>query len=151
MSSEGSWNTRPMRARTASGSRATSMPATDARPDVGLSSVQRTEMVVDLPAPLGPRKPKISPRRTARSLPLTASMFPYVLTRPCTAMTTSAPWSAWIGGRSRTAVAVMAIVCPFPADQALWRGFLGAEGLRQDRFREERLERRGLHRTAEVI
>ena len=32
--------------------------------------------VVDLPAPLGPRKPKTSPRRTSRSTPRTASTVP---------------------------------------------------------------------------
>src|SRR5579859_3570993 len=36
-------------------------------------------MVVDLPAPLGPRKPKNSPRRTARLSALTATFCPNVL------------------------------------------------------------------------
>ena len=40
-----------------SGSRATSYPATLARPPVGASSVHSTRTVVDLPAPFGPRKP----------------------------------------------------------------------------------------------
>jgi len=35
------------------------MPATRAVPAVGVSSVQRIEIVVDFPAPFGPRKPKI--------------------------------------------------------------------------------------------
>ena len=47
--------------RTASGSRATSYPATCARPEVGFSRPQSMRMVVDLPAPFGPRKPKTSP------------------------------------------------------------------------------------------
>ena len=38
-----------------------SWPATTADPAVGSASVQSILMVVDLPAPLGPRKPKISP------------------------------------------------------------------------------------------
>ncbi len=75
-SSDGSWKTSPMRERIPSGSRLTSSPAIDAVPDVGLSSVQSTEMVVDLPAPLGPRKPKISPRFTRRLMPRTASTAP---------------------------------------------------------------------------
>jgi hypothetical protein len=37
---------------------ATSKPSTDARPLVGVSSPQSTRIVVDLPAPLGPRNPK---------------------------------------------------------------------------------------------
>src|ERR1700682_301184 len=44
----------------------TSNPLTDALPEVGSRNPHRMRMVVDLPAPLGPRKPKISPRRTAR-------------------------------------------------------------------------------------
>jgi hypothetical protein len=36
-------------------------PFTSASPEVGVSSPQSMRMVVDLPAPLGPRKPKISP------------------------------------------------------------------------------------------
>ena len=49
-------------------------------------SVVSIRTVVDLPAPLGPRKPKISPGSTARSTPRTASTVPArpvkVLTRP---------------------------------------------------------------------
>jgi hypothetical protein len=43
---------------TESRSVAESYPATLALPDVALASVQRILMVVVLPAPLGPRKPK---------------------------------------------------------------------------------------------
>ena len=44
-------------------------------------------MVVDLPAPFGPRKPNVSPRATSKSMPRTASMSPYFLVSPetCTA------------------------------------------------------------------
>src|ERR1019366_834585 len=52
--------------RTDSGSRLTSYPATCARPDVGLSRPQSMRIVVDLPAPFGPRKPKTSPFTTSR-------------------------------------------------------------------------------------
>ena len=45
-------------------------------PAVGWARVQRILMVVDLPAPFGPRKPKVSPGRTARSMPSTAVMSP---------------------------------------------------------------------------
>src|SRR5713226_5809729 len=86
-SSDGSWKTSPMRWRTRAGSRTTSMPATRAVPAVGVSSVQRIEMVVDFPAPLGPRKPNISPWRTSRSMPRTASSWPYRLTRPSACIT----------------------------------------------------------------
>src|SRR5512139_3916586 len=40
-------------------------------------------MVVDLPAPFGPRKPKISPRRTVRLTRLTATKSPKRRSRSC--------------------------------------------------------------------
>jgi hypothetical protein len=39
-------------------------------------------IVVDLPAPLGPRIPNDSPWRTSRSMPSTAVKSPYTLVRP---------------------------------------------------------------------
>src|SRR6266700_5774492 len=39
-------------------------------------------MVVDLPAPLGPRKPRTSPLATLRSIPDTAVIEPNFLVRP---------------------------------------------------------------------
>ena len=39
----------------------TSKPATEAFPEVGESNVDRIDMIVVLPAPLGPKRPKISP------------------------------------------------------------------------------------------
>ena len=72
--------------RTASRSRTTSCPATLACPAVGLASVHKILMVVDLPAPFGPRKPNVSPRATAKSMPRTASMSPYFLVSPDTTM-----------------------------------------------------------------
>src|SRR4051794_20546037 len=44
-------------------------------------------MVVDLPAPLGPRKPKTSPAATSKSTPSTATRSSYVFVR---ALTTTA-------------------------------------------------------------
>src|SRR3954447_19275514 len=38
-------------------------------------------MVVDLPAPLGPRKPSTSPRSTPKEMPSTARFAPNVFTR----------------------------------------------------------------------
>ena len=43
-------------------------------------------MVVDFPAPFGPRKPCTSPVRTVRSSPSSARVWPKVLTRPDTEM-----------------------------------------------------------------
>src|SRR5437016_14267976 len=78
-----------MRCLTAAGSWTTSMPATRATPAVGVSSVHSIEIVVDLPAPFGPRNPKISPARTSRSMPATATRSPYFLTRPLASITVS--------------------------------------------------------------
>src|SRR6516165_5283076 len=60
---------------------ATSKPCTVARPDVGARSPQRMRIVVDLPAPLGPRNPKISPGATSRETRSTAMKSPKRLTR----------------------------------------------------------------------
>ena len=76
----------PMRRRTSPGDVATSSPARRARPDVGCSSVQRILMVVVLPAPFGPRNPKISPAPTEKPMPRTASTSPYFLARSSTSM-----------------------------------------------------------------
>src|SRR5690349_2678183 len=62
-----------MRSRILPGSVARSQPATRAVPPLGGISVASMRSVVVLPAPFGPRKPKISPRRTLRSTPATAS------------------------------------------------------------------------------
>lgn len=50
----------------------TSKPATRAVPPAGRTRVHSIEMVVDLPAPLGPRKPKVSPGATSKLMPRTA-------------------------------------------------------------------------------
>src|SRR6266705_2789883 len=65
--------------RTVSRSETTSWPATLAVPEVGSARVHRILMVVDLPAPFGPRKPKVSPVDTSKSMPRTASISPYLL------------------------------------------------------------------------
>ena len=52
------------------------MPPTVAVPDVGRSSPHSMRIVVDLPAPLLPRKPKISPARTSNDTSLTATKSP---------------------------------------------------------------------------
>src|SRR6266508_1087065 len=49
-----------------------SKPLTCAVPLVGSSKVHNIRMVVDLPAPFGPSRPKISPRSICRSTPATA-------------------------------------------------------------------------------
>ena len=62
-----------MEERTFAGSLRQSKPLTLATPESKFKSVQRMFMVVVLPAPLGPRKPKTSPSPTSKETPLTAS------------------------------------------------------------------------------
>src|SRR3989304_2463982 len=67
---------------TRSGSRRRSMPSTRPSPSLGSRIPQSMRSVVDLPAPLGPRKPYSSPRRTARSRWSTATTRPNRLVSP---------------------------------------------------------------------
>ena len=68
--------TTPILRLTATVSLVTSWPATQAWPPVGATSVVSMPIVVDLPAPLGPSRPKNSPWGTLRSMPRTASTLP---------------------------------------------------------------------------
>ena len=56
---------------TACGSRVTEYPQIVASPLVGEKRVERTEMVVVLPAPFGPSRLKISPSWMSKEIPLT--------------------------------------------------------------------------------
>src|ERR1700730_17964703 len=71
----------PMCSLIASDCVAISRPPTVALPDVGCSRPHSIRMVVDLPAPLGPRNPKISPRLTSRLIWSTATKLPKRFTR----------------------------------------------------------------------
>src|SRR5262249_56949657 len=62
-----------------------SWPATDARPRVGGRRPQSILMVVVLPAPLGPRNRKISPRSTCNDRSTRASTSPNRRVRPSVA------------------------------------------------------------------
>ena len=76
MSLVSAWGMTPMARLTASASRETSWPAMIAFPLVTGMSVVIMRMRVLLPAPLGPRRPKISPSATWKVMPLTASKSP---------------------------------------------------------------------------
>ena len=52
------------------------MPSSSIAPEVGGMSPISMRMVVDLPAPFGPRNPKKQPRGTLRFRPSTAALFP---------------------------------------------------------------------------
>jgi hypothetical protein len=66
------WVTTPMTCLAKAGWATTSTPPTMAWPDVGMTLVVSMPAVVVLPAPFGPRRPKISPLRTDRLSPSTA-------------------------------------------------------------------------------
>ena len=72
---------------TSSGWEATSKPATHALPPVGRLSPVSMRMAVVLPAPLAPRKPKISPRWTWKEMWSTAVKLPNRLVNPSTSIT----------------------------------------------------------------
>src|SRR6201984_253135 len=81
----GTWNVRPTPARacTSADERVTSTPSNSTRPVVGTVSPARQLKKVDLPAPLGPISPMISPCATARSAPRTAKKLPNALETFC--------------------------------------------------------------------
>src|SRR5262249_21685558 len=83
--------TRPILLRTASRSRITSCPATSAEPAVGTARVHSILIVVDFPAPFGPRSPNTSPCLTSKSTPRTACTSPYRFSSPRTTMARSVP------------------------------------------------------------
>src|SRR5689334_9581613 len=56
-------------------------PSTVTSPASGVLRPSQISMVVVLPAPFGPSKPKHSPRRISRSSPSTATTSPYVFRR----------------------------------------------------------------------
>ncbi len=68
-----SCGTTPMSFLTSSALRITENPPTSASPESGLSRQERMEMVVVLPAPLGPRRLKISPSWMVKETPSTAT------------------------------------------------------------------------------
>src|SRR6185295_12729731 len=53
-----------------------SNPPTETEPSEGGMKPVAMRIVVDLPAPLGPRKPKTSPRSTVNEMPSTARLVP---------------------------------------------------------------------------
>src|SRR5690348_2845010 len=77
----GTWKVRPMpsRACVAAEALVTSTPSKRMRPSLGRRSPAMQLKKVDLPAPLGPMRPTISPLSTWRSAPATALKLPNAL------------------------------------------------------------------------
>src|SRR5579862_4350613 len=84
--SSDSSGTRPMRFLISSSCPARGIPSSSMEPEVGGIRPVSMRIVVDFPAPLGPRKPKKQPRGTTRSTPSTAALSPYSLRRSRTAI-----------------------------------------------------------------
>jgi hypothetical protein len=85
------WPVTPIAARTASGSRATSCPATRSSPASARIRVERIWTVVVLPAPFGPSRAKVSPGATVKSMPFSTWLSPYALRRPVTSIMVQLP------------------------------------------------------------
>src|ERR1700704_2696932 len=88
----GTWNVRarPSRARDSGGKRVTSLPANATLPDVTGRSPVRQLKKVDLPAPLGPIRPRISPSSTATDALSTALKAPKALVTSLASITMAA-------------------------------------------------------------
>src|SRR5512133_571020 len=67
-----------------------SRPRIDSSPEVRCSVAPSMRIVVDLPAPLGPRIPNASPCATWKSMPSTAAKSPYVFVSARARITRSA-------------------------------------------------------------
>ncbi len=85
------WNTMPTPARAIryEGQPATSTPSSATEPASGRSMPITSFITVDLPEPLGPIKPRISPPRSSKPMSLTATSPPKRLVRPRTASRTA--------------------------------------------------------------
>src|SRR6266446_2565146 len=75
--------TTPICRFTSTGFAAKSTPKSCMLPEVGASNPVRILIVVDFPAPFGPRNPKNCPAVTWRSMPSTAVRFPNLLVNFC--------------------------------------------------------------------
>src|SRR5690242_6491985 len=105
------------------------MPPTSAVPEVGRSRPQSIRMVVDLPAPLLPRKPKISPRRTSNERWSTATKLPKRRVRSRTSIARLASGSAAKGPLQARGGQVRAADGARPIQLGLQDGGVGVEDL----------------------
>src|SRR4029078_4530163 len=80
----------------------------------GRTSPHRIPIVVDFPAPLGPRSPKISPAGTAKLTPRSASIWSYLLRRFSTSILADVMDSppSWSGPRETLASVTGGLLLP---------------------------------------
>src|SRR5690606_31061125 len=76
-----SWGTTPSWARICGPCVSGSIPSTRSSPPVRAETAPTMRIVVDLPAPFGPSRPKDSPGATSKSIASTAVKSPYFLVR----------------------------------------------------------------------
>ncbi len=104
-----SWSIAPTRpARTASSG---VPPKRRTTPSSGSFRPSRSEIVLDLPAPLRPSRATVSPRAISRSTPSTARTAPKALTAPAK----ETAWSAAPPALVSAAVSVVSAIVPVPA------------------------------------
>src|SRR5690242_14153568 len=82
MSRLSSCGTTPISDRASFDCRGSSCPSTRSRPSSAIAWPVSSRIVVDLPAPLGPSRPRQIPSGTSRSRPFTAVIGPKLLTTP---------------------------------------------------------------------
>ena len=87
----------PMRCRTA---RSTGRPSQRTSPESASSTPSTIRIVVDLPAPLEPTKPTISPARTSIDRSRSARTSPYVLFRDSIVSAPMATIETSVGGQA---------------------------------------------------
>src|SRR3954471_18106070 len=94
----GTWKVRarPSRARSSGGFFETSWPAKETMPEVSGRSPVRQLKKVDLPAPLGPIRPRMSPSSTDTEASSTALKAPNALVTERASISMAAHWS-WPG------------------------------------------------------
>src|SRR5207247_1719766 len=80
----------PISRRASIGGSTISKPPTETLPSVGGMNPVIIRMVVDLPAPFGPRKPNTSPRSIENEIPSTARLAPKALAKLLTFIIVSA-------------------------------------------------------------
>ena len=94
----GRCGTTPIKCLTRAGSFHTSCSPIQAWPEVGRTRVVRTPTVVDLPAPFGPRRPKISPGTTSSESPSRAGIWAFGCLPPLASARAIKPPAAPNGG-----------------------------------------------------
>src|SRR5262249_47284043 len=133
-----SWKVRltPRRLRSDGRMPVTLRPSSCTSPALGASWPRMQLNRVDLPLPFGPMMPRISPARTSKETPATATMPPKCFSRPCTSRTT-------LMGEGAHSWTVARDGCPARLEQTIGE----AEQPRRTEHHQENHEDRVLHQV----